>query len=67
MTWLTRPKPFSLSSSNTIVRRFKNAMPVRLRNCESKGSRTLTWVLGSTFFCTVWFRARIVYPTMLFQ
>lgn len=50
---LTRPNPFSLSSSRTMVSRFKNIIPVRFLSSPSNGSSSLTWVFKSIFFCTI--------------
>jgi hypothetical protein len=50
---LTRPNPFSLSSSKTMVSRFKNIIPVRFLSSPSNGSSSLTWLFGSIFFCTI--------------
>jgi hypothetical protein len=61
----TRPKPFSLSSSSTIVSRFMNATPSRLRSCASSPSRKFVCVFGSTRLYTTWFNARTEYPTIV--
>ena len=59
----TKPKPFSLSSSSTIVNRLRSTSPGLFFNCASRGSRILTWFFGSSLVSIVWFSARTVYPT----
>ena len=49
----TSPKPFSLSSSNTIVSLFKYTTPGLFRSCGSNESNVFTKVFGSTLRSTV--------------
>ena len=60
----TKPNPFSLSSFSMIVSRLRNTSPGLFLSCESRGSRVLTWLFGSSFVSIVWFKAKTVYPTV---
>lgn len=58
---LARPKPFSLSSSRTMVNLFKNNTPDLVFSCDSSALRMLTCVLGSIFLLIVWLNAITLY------